>query len=60
MHNRIYPFCAFLFVENISKQNSEEIEYKVIYERNTKNGKKGEVKEIGYKIENVCYKVKIQ
>ena len=41
-------------------KNKEEIEYKVIYERNTKNGKKGEVKEIGYKIENVCYKVRIQ
>ena len=25
--------------------------------KNTKNGKKGEVKEKGYKIENVCYKV---
>lgn len=41
-------------------ENKEEIEYKVIYERNTKNGKNGEVKEKGYKIENVCYKVKIQ
>lgn len=39
-------------------ENKEEIEYKVIYERNTKNGKKGEVKEKGYKIENICYKVK--
>ena len=36
----------------------KEIEYKIIYERNTKNGKKGEIKERGYKIENVCYKVK--
>ncbi len=36
-----------------------ETEYKIIYERNTKNGKKGEVKEQGYKIENVCYKIKI-
>lgn len=40
-------------------QNKEETEYKIIYERNTKNGKKGEVKEQGYKIENVCYKIKI-
>ena len=39
-------------------KNKEEMEYKIIYERNTKNGKKGEVKEKGYKIENVCYKVK--
>lgn len=42
------------------KQNKETAEYKIIYERNTKNGKKGEVKEQGYKIENVCYKIKIQ
>lgn len=41
-------------------QNKEETEYKIIYERNTKNGKKGEVKEQGYKIENVCYKIKIK
>lgn len=40
-------------------ENKKEIEYKIIYERNTKNGKKGEVKEIGYKIENVCYKIKV-
>ena len=41
------------------RENKKEIEYKIIYERNTKNGVKGEVKEQGYKIENVCYKVKI-
>ena len=39
-------------------KNKEEIEYKIIYERNTKNGVKGEIREQGYKIENVCYKVK--
>ena len=39
-------------------ENKKEIEYKIIYERNTKNGVKGEVKERGYKVENVCYKVK--
>ena len=39
-------------------KNKEEIEYKIIYERNTKKGIKGEVKEKGYKIENICYKVK--
>lgn len=38
--------------------NKNEIEYKIIYEKNTKNGKKGEVREKGYKIENVCYKVR--
>ena len=30
-----------------------------ISRQNTKNGKKGEVKEQGYKIENVCYKIKV-
>lgn len=34
-----------------------QIEYKIVYERNTKNGSKGEVKEKGYKVENVCYKI---
>ena len=48
-------------VEEIIKwfnKNKEEIEYKIIYERNTKNGKKGEIKEQGYKIEDICYRVK--
>ena len=40
-------------------KNKDEIEYKIIYERNTKNGKKGEIREQGYKLENVCYKIKI-
>lgn len=40
-------------------ENKEEIEYKIIYERNTKNGKKGELREQGYKVENICYKIKI-
>lgn len=39
-------------------KNKTEIGYKIIYERNTKNGIKGEIKEQGYKIENVCYKIK--
>ena len=39
-------------------ENKEEIYYEIQYVRNTKNGnKKGEIKERGYKIENVCYKV---
>jgi len=42
------------------KENKKKIEYKIIYERNTKKGVRGEVKEQGYKIENVCYKVKIE
>lgn len=40
------------------EDNKKDSEYKIIYERNTKNGKKGEVKERGYKIENICYKIK--
>ena len=38
-------------------KNKEEIYYEIQYIRNTKNGKKGEIKEKGYKIENVCYKI---
>ena len=41
-------------------KNKEDIEYKIIYERNTKKGIKGEVKEQGYKIEDVCYKVNLK
>ena len=47
-------------VQEITKwfhQNKEEIYYEIQYVRNTKNGKKGEIKENGYKIENICYKV---
>ena len=48
-------------VEEIQKwfnENKKEIYYEIQYVRNTKNGnKKGEIKERGYKIENVCYKV---
>lgn len=43
---------------NWFNENKKETEYKIIYERNTKNGKRGEVKEHGYKIENICYKIK--
>lgn len=43
---------------NWFNENKKEAEYKIIYEKNTKNGKRGEVKEHGYKIENVCYKIK--
>ncbi len=44
---------------NWFNENKKEAEYKIIYERNTKKGKRGEVKEHGYKIENVCYKINI-
>ena len=46
-------------VEEITKwfnKNKEDIYYEIQYIRNTKNGKKGEIKERGYKIENICYK----
>ena len=36
----------------------EEIAYEIQYIRNTKNGKKGEIKEKGYKIENICYRIR--
>ena len=38
-------------------KNKEEIYYEIQYIKNTKNGKKGEVKESGYKIENISYKI---
>ena len=38
-------------------KNKENLYYEIQYLRNTKNGKKGEIKEKGYKIENICYKV---
>lgn len=41
-------------------ENKEEIEYKIIYEKNTRNGKKGEVREQRYRIENVCYKIRLK
>ena len=39
--------------------NKDEIYYEIQYIKNTKNGKKGEVKERGYKIENICYKIRL-
>lgn len=47
-------------VEEITKwfnENKDNIYYEIQYIRNTKNGKKGEIKEKGYKIENICYKI---
>jgi len=40
-------------------KNKEEIYYEIQYIKNTKNGKKGEVKERGYKIENISYKIQL-
>ena len=47
-------------VEEITKwfyKNKDKIYYEIQYIRNTKNGKKGEIKEKGYRIENICYKI---
>ena len=38
-------------------KNKDDIYYEIQYIRNTKNGKKGEIKERGYKIEEICYKI---
>ena len=38
-------------------KNKDYIYYEIQYVRNTKKGKKGEIKEKGYKIEEICYKV---
>ena len=38
-------------------KNKNDIYYEIQYVRNTKNGKKGEIKEKGYKIEEICYKI---
>lgn len=48
-------------VEQIVKwfdENKGKMEYTVIYQKNTKKGIKGEIKEKGFKIEEVCYKMK--
>ena len=38
-------------------RNKEEIYYEIQYVKNTKKGKKGEIKEKGYKIEEIYYKI---
>lgn len=40
-------------------KNKKEIEYTIVYQKNTKNGVKGEIKEKGFKIDEVCYKINI-
>lgn len=42
------------------KTNKQTIEYEIIYQKNTKNGQKGEVRERGFKIDNVCYKIMLK
>ncbi|MBQ9267394.1 MAG: antA/AntB antirepressor family protein [Clostridia bacterium] len=44
-------------ITNWFEKNKDEIYYEIQYVKNTQNGKKGEIKEKGYKIENVCYKI---
>lgn len=44
---------------NWFNRNKQEIYYEIQYVKNTKNGKKGEIKEKGYKIENICYKINV-
>ena len=53
------PKAVEAIIEYLNK-NKEDMKYKIIYERSTKNGRKGEVKEQGYKLENVCYRIKIK
>ncbi len=52
-----YKSFAVEQIMNWFKENKEKIEYTVIYQRNTKKGIKGEVKEKGFKIDEVCYKI---
>lgn len=54
-----YKANAVKEIINWFSENGEKIEYSIIYEKNTKNGRKGEIREKGFKIENVCYKIKI-
>ena len=50
------PLAVQEIIEWFNK-NKEELYYEIQYVKNTKNGKKGEVKEKGYKIENISYKI---
>lgn len=52
-----YKPIAVEQIINWFNENKEETEYKIIYQRNTKKGTKGEIKEKGFKIDNFCYKI---
>lgn len=52
-----YKVVAVKRIINWFNENKEKIEYTIIYQRNTKNGLKGEMKEKGFKIDDVCYKI---
>lgn len=54
-----YKLIAVEHIINWFNENKEKIEYTIIYQRNTKKGIKGKIKEKGFKIEGVCYKVNI-
>lgn len=41
-------------------ENKKEMEYSIVYQKNTKNGVKGEMKEKGFKINEICYKIQIK
>lgn len=56
----IFDFMRLALDQIEENENKNNIQYKIIYERNTKNGVKGEIREQGYRIERVCYKVKKQ
>lgn len=50
------PLAVKEIIEWFNK-NKKDAYYEIQYVRNTKNGKTGEIKERGYKIENICYKI---
>lgn len=54
-----YKEKAVKEIMNWFEENKGDIKYSVIYQKNTKNGVKGEIKEKGFKIDEVCYKIKI-
>jgi len=52
-----YKPLAVKQIINWFNENKEKIEYAIVYQKNTKNGAKGEIKEKGFKIDGVCYKI---
>lgn len=54
-----YKEKAVKEIINWFAENKSKMKYKIIYEKNTPNGQKGEVREKGYKIDGVCYKIKL-
>lgn len=54
-----YKSFAVEQIINWFNKNKKKIEYSIIYQKNTKKGTKGKIKERGYKIEDICYKIKL-